>query len=76
MPISSLNVSRPSCLIARRQLLEYVPPLTLYIGLYNVRTQIVSKKSITQLYGLDLSVSSDQVVSLENQIAYHHVCEH
>ena len=48
--------------------LEYEPPLLFYIG-HSVHTQTRSKKLITQLYELGLSVSYDWVVKLENQLA-------
>ena len=51
-----------------RHSLEHEPPLPLYIGL-NVHTQTRSKKLITQLYELGLSISYDRVLQLENQLA-------
>ena len=51
-----------------RHSLEYEPPLPLYIGL-NIHTQTRSKKLITQLCELGLSVSYDRVIYLENQLA-------
>ncbi len=44
------------------------PPLPLYIGL-NVHTQTRSKKLITQLYELGVSISYDRILQLENQLA-------
>ena len=51
-----------------RHSLEHEPPLPLYIGL-NVHTQTRSKKLITQLYELGLSISYDRILQLENQLA-------
>jgi len=45
----------------------------LYIGI-KVHTETRSKKLITQLYGLGLSVSYDRVLQLESQLATA-VCE-
>ena len=56
-----------------RHVLEYEPPLPLYMGL-SVHTQTRSKKLITHLYELGLSVSYARVVELENQLATA-VCE-
>ena len=56
-----------------RHCLSYEPPLPLYLGL-NVHTQIRSKKLITELHELGLSVSYNRVLQIENQIAYA-VCE-
>lgn len=50
------------------------PLLPLYIGL-NVHTQTRSKKLITQLYDLGLSVSYVRILQLENQLATA-VCHH
>jgi hypothetical protein len=47
---------------------EHEPPLPLYIGL-NVHTQTRSKKLITQLYELGLSISYDRILQIENQLA-------
>ena len=46
----------------------FEPPLPLYIG-FQVHTQTRSKKIISELYQLGLSVSYDQILELENQIA-------
>ena len=51
-----------------RHSLEYEPPLPLYIGL-NIHTQTRSKKLVTQLFNLGLSISYDRVMQLENQLA-------
>ena len=51
-----------------RHSLEYEPPLPLYIGL-NIHTQTRSKKLVTQLFELGLSISYDRVLQLENQLA-------
>ena len=51
-----------------RHSLDYEPPLPLYIGM-NVHTQTRSKKLITQLCQMGLSVSYDRILQLENQLA-------
>ena len=56
-----------------RHSLDYEPPLILYIGM-NVHTQTRSKKLITQLCQMGLSVSYDRILQLENQLAIS-VCE-
>jgi len=52
--------------------LEREPPLALYIGM-NIHTETRSKKLITQLYDLGLSVSYDRVLQLQSQLTT--VCE-
>ena len=47
---------------------KFEPPLPLYIGL-KVHTQTRSKKLISELYQLGLSVSYDRILELEKQIA-------
>ena len=56
-----------------RHSLDYKPPLPLYIGM-NVDTQTRSKKLITQLCQMGLSVSYVRILQLENQLATS-VCE-
>ena len=51
----------------------FEPPLPLYIGM-QIHTQTRSKKLITVLYQLGLSVSYDRILQLENQLATS-VCE-
>ena len=51
-----------------RHSLEYEPPLPLYIDL-NIHTQTRSKKLVPQLFELDLSISYNRVLQLENQLA-------
>ena len=53
---------------------KFEPPLPLYIGL-KVHTQTRSKKLISELYQLGLSVSYDRILELEKQIASS-ICEH
>ena len=48
--------------------LECEPPLPLYIGL-NIHTQTRSKKLVTQLFEFGLSISYNQVLQLEKQLA-------
>lgn len=57
-----------------RHSLDLEPPLPLYIGI-NIHTQTRSKKLVTQLYQFGLSVSYDQVIQIENQLAAG-VCQH
>ena len=56
-----------------RHFLEREPPLAPYIGM-NIHTETRSKKLITQLYDLGLSVSYDRVLQLESQLTTA-VCE-
>ena len=56
-----------------RHSLEFEPPLPLYIGL-NLHTQTRSRKLVTQMHDLGLSVSYDRVLHLENHLATA-VCE-
>ena len=56
-----------------RHSFEREPPLPLYIGM-KIHTETRSKKLITQLYDLGLSVSYDRVLQLESQLATA-VCE-
>ena len=56
-----------------RHSLDREPPLPLYIGM-KIHTETRSKKIITQLYDLGLSVSYDRVLQLESQLATA-VCE-
>ncbi len=49
-------------------LLDREPPLPLYIGL-KIHTETRSKKIITHLHDLGLSVSYDRVLQLESQLA-------
>ncbi|KAG0725677.1 hypothetical protein GWK47_038125 [Chionoecetes opilio] len=51
-----------------RHSLEIEPPLPLYIGL-NLHTQTRSRKLVTQMHDLGLSVSYDRVPHLENHLA-------
>lgn len=56
-----------------RHSLEFEPPLPLYIGL-NLHTQTRSKKLVTQMHELGLSVCYDRVLHLESHLATA-VCE-
>ena len=56
-----------------RHSLSYEPPMPLYLGL-NLHTQTRSKKVITELYELGLSVSYNRVLQIEKQLAFA-VCE-
>ena len=51
-----------------RHSMKYEPPLPLYIGL-DIHTRLRSKKIVTELHELGLSVSYDRVLQLENQLA-------
>ena len=64
---------RASSYVNSRHSLYKEPPLPLYIGL-KVHTKTRSKKIITQLHELGISVSYDRVLQLENQLATA-VCE-
>ena len=59
--------------VKSRHSLERETPLALYIGM-NIHTETRSKKLITQLYDLGLSVSYDRVLQLESQLTTA-VCE-
>ena len=48
--------------------MKYEPSLPLYIGL-DILTRLRSKKIVTELHELGLSVSYDRVLQLENQLA-------
>ena len=48
--------------------MKYESPLPLYIGL-DIHTRFRSKKIVTELHELGLSVSYDRVLQLENQLA-------
>ena len=69
------NIKKRGSTVANhsRHSLDYEPPLPLYIGM-NLHTQTRSKKLITQLYQLGLSVSYDRILQLENQLATS-ICE-
>ena len=67
------NCKKRTPTVKSRHVLEYEPPLPLYMGL-GVHTQTRSKKLITHMYELGLSVSYDRVVEVENQLATA-VCE-
>ena len=47
---------------------KFEPPLPLYLGL-KMHAQTRSKKIVSELYRLGLSVSYDRILELENQIA-------
>lgn len=51
-----------------RHSMNYETPLPLYIGL-DIHTRLRSKKIVTELHELGLSVSYDRVLQLENQLA-------
>lgn len=64
---------RASSSVKSRHSLDREPPLPLYIGM-KIHTETRSKKIITQLHNLGLSVSYDRVLQLESQLATA-VCE-
>ena len=73
---SSLSISQAILFNCRKKSVKtssrhskiFEPPLPLYIGL-KVHTQTRSKKLISELYQLGLSVSYDRILELEKQIA-------
>ena len=62
------NLKKRASFAKCRHSLDREPPLPLYIRT-KIHTEIRSKKIITQLYDLGLSVSYDRVLQLENQLA-------
>ena len=62
------NLKKRASFAKCRHSLDREPPFPLYIGT-KIHTEIRSKKIITQLYDLGLSVSYDRVLQLENQLA-------
>ena len=62
------NIKKSNSTMRSCHSMEYEPPLPLYIGL-NVHTQTRSKKLITELHSLGLSISYDRNLQLENQLA-------
>lgn len=69
------NYTKRSASAAKcRHSLENEPPLTMYIGL-NVHTQTRSRKLVTHLNNLGISISYDRIIQMENQLEAA-VCEH
>jgi len=68
------NLKKTGSTTASRHSRKNEPPLPLYIGL-NVHTQTRSKKLISELCCLGLSVSYDRILELENQITSS-LCQH
>ena len=67
------NFKKHASFAKSRHSFDREPPLPLYIGM-KIHTETRSKKIITQLYDLGLSVSYDRVLQLESQLATA-VCE-
>ena len=64
---------RASFSVKSRHSMDREPPLPLYIGM-KIHTETRSKKLITELHDLGLSISYDRVFQLESQLATA-VCE-
>ncbi len=68
------NMKKSSpCGTKTRHTVDREPPLPIYIGL-NIHRQTRSKKLISQLYSMGISISYDRVFDLENKISTS-ICE-
>ena len=70
---AAVDVKKEVSTVKIRHSLNHEPPLPLYLGL-NVHILTRSKKLITELHNLGLSVSYNRVLQVENQMAIA-VCE-